>query len=306
MIKRKETALRNPHKYNDWSHELWADRDCVLAAVQQNGLVLQHASEDLRADREVVLAAVQQNSLALQYANEGICADRPVMLIVVRIDGWTLKCASEDLRADREVVLTAVQSCGYALEYASEELRADREVVLAAVQQNGNALFVASEYLCADREVVFTAVQRDANALHYVDEALRQDERFVAELADVCPLSSVWYYGPQVTLADTARKAMRSKEGLLLLAKQARVSLLGEPAMMKELLLSALEQGCLKDALQMLIDSQRKSVLDALRTVMAWYGLDVPTDALVDLPPDSESAEVFCNTALSALAGTCA
>ena len=331
MIKRKETALRNPHKYNDWSDELWADRDCVLAAVQQNGLVLQHASEELRADREVVLAAVQQDGNALRYASEGLRADRKVVLAAVRQDGralcyvskdlradrdvvlaavqqngWALKYAGEDPCADREVVLTAVQSCGYALEYASEELRADREVVLTAVQQNGNALFVASEYLCADREVVFTAVQQDANALHFADETLRQDERFVAELADVCPLSSVWYYMPQVTLADTAQRAMRSKEGLLLLAKQARVSLLGEPTMMKELLLSALEQGCLKDALQMLIDSQRKSVLDALRTVMAWYGLDVPTDALVDLPPDSESAEVFCNTALSALAGTCA
>jgi hypothetical protein len=32
----------------------------VLAAVQQNGEALEHASPELRADREVVLAALQQ------------------------------------------------------------------------------------------------------------------------------------------------------------------------------------------------------------------------------------------------------
>ena len=44
----------------DASAELKADREVVLAAVQQNGFALGYASAELRADREVVLAAVQQ------------------------------------------------------------------------------------------------------------------------------------------------------------------------------------------------------------------------------------------------------
>ena len=272
MIKRKEEALRNPSNFYNWSCELWDDKDCVLAAVRQFGIALCNASDKLRADREVVLAAVQQKGDALLYA-------------------------SKDLRADREVVLTAVQQYGCALKFASDELRADREVVLAAVRQDGHALLHASKDLRADREVVLAAVQQDARALPFADKALRQDEQFVAELADVCPLGIVWRYKPQVTSAETARRAMRSKKGLLLLTKQARVSLLGEPALMKELLLSAMEQSCLEYTLQILIASQNRDIVDALRTVMAWYGVEL-TDAL---PTDMDGLNALCNLICTAL-----
>ena len=58
MIKRKEAALRNPSNCYNWSYELWADRDCVLAAVRVDGMALVKADTFFRADREVVLAAV--------------------------------------------------------------------------------------------------------------------------------------------------------------------------------------------------------------------------------------------------------
>ena len=62
---------------------LWADRDVVLAVVQDYGWYLRYASKELRADREVVLAAV-------------------------RSAGYALSCASAELRADLELVLTAM------------------------------------------------------------------------------------------------------------------------------------------------------------------------------------------------------
>ena len=47
----------------------------VLAAVAQNGWVLEYASETLKNDRDVVLAAVAKNGLALQYASETLKND---------------------------------------------------------------------------------------------------------------------------------------------------------------------------------------------------------------------------------------
>ena len=44
-----------------------ADKEVVMAAVQQDGRALQYAAEPLRADRKVVLAAVQQNGGALEH-----------------------------------------------------------------------------------------------------------------------------------------------------------------------------------------------------------------------------------------------
>jgi len=46
------------------------DRDFVLAAVNQDGLALQFASETLKDDREIVLAAVKKNWLALKHASQ--------------------------------------------------------------------------------------------------------------------------------------------------------------------------------------------------------------------------------------------
>ena len=42
----------------------------MLAAVKQDGLVLQYADKKLQADKEVVLAAVKKDSTAMQYADE--------------------------------------------------------------------------------------------------------------------------------------------------------------------------------------------------------------------------------------------
>ena len=274
------------------SEALRADREVVLAAVQQNDIAFAYASKDLREDRETVLAAVREKGDALFAASDDLHADREVVLAAVRQNGWALQFADDNLRADREIVLAAVKQSGSSLQFARGDLCADREVVLAAVQQHGTALCYAHKGLFLDREVMLAAIQQDGRAFQFADKSLQQDEQFAAELADVCPLGDVWCYKPQVTLAGIARKAMRSKGGLLLLAEQARASLLGEPAMMKELLLSALEQGCLEDTLQMLLASQKKGILDALRTIMAWYGMELP-DAL---PADMDSLNAFCAT----------
>ena len=84
------------------------------------------------ADREFVLATVQQNGRALQYVAESLREDREFMLAAVQQDGTALAYAAESLRDDRQIVLAAVQQDGSALAYAAESLRADREIVVAA------------------------------------------------------------------------------------------------------------------------------------------------------------------------------
>ena len=54
------------------------DRQVVLAAVAQDGLALEFASETLRNDRQVVLAAIAQWCYALQFASDALRNDRQV------------------------------------------------------------------------------------------------------------------------------------------------------------------------------------------------------------------------------------
>jgi hypothetical protein len=106
-----------------------------LAEVKQDGLQLVFATK-LQNDKEVVLAAVNQCGWALEHASAELRNDKEVVLAAVNQNGWALRYASQELQNDKEVVLAAVTKHGSALENASEELQNNKEVCLVAVWQN--------------------------------------------------------------------------------------------------------------------------------------------------------------------------
>lgn len=52
-----------------------SSKEVILAAVSQDGLALEHASDTLKADREVVLAAVHQNGTVIEVLPDSLKAD---------------------------------------------------------------------------------------------------------------------------------------------------------------------------------------------------------------------------------------
>ena len=140
------------------SHELSADRDVVLAAVQCDATLLNYTATALRADREIILAAVQQDASFLKYAATALRADRVFILAAVQQDASFLKYASAKLRADREVVLAAVKKGRHAVQYAVPELlKAELELVLAAMHQDTTYLQYAP--LRADVCAILAAIR---------------------------------------------------------------------------------------------------------------------------------------------------
>ena len=131
----------------DFANRKYNDKNQMLAAVQENGFALEHASEELKNDKDVVLAAVQQTGFALMYAGAELQEDKDIALTAVKQNGRALYEASEQLKNDRDVVLAAVKQKGHALMFASAELKDDNEVVRAAVNENSAALKYASQRL---------------------------------------------------------------------------------------------------------------------------------------------------------------
>lgn len=152
----------------------WEDLEVVLAAVEQCGWALQHASADLKANRQVVLSAVRQNGLALQHASGELRADPEVVLAAVAHCGKALEYAADELRSDKAFILQAVRCNWRSLEHA-HLFRGDREVVLAAVGCNGRALAGATQTLRGDHEVVRSAVRRTSGSLAFASGELRAD-----------------------------------------------------------------------------------------------------------------------------------
>merc|ERR1719221_2024540 len=111
------------------------NKEVVLAAVTQNGHVLQLASEDMKDDKEVVLAAVTQLGGALQHASKDMKKNKEVVLAAVSVsdelsdlEPFTLEkeYRGKEIKNDQEFDLGEVRQNGKALQYASEEMKKDK------------------------------------------------------------------------------------------------------------------------------------------------------------------------------------
>ena len=129
----------------------------------------------LMADKEVVLAAVEQGGGFLQYADEKLKADEEIVLTALK-NGGTLHDADDKLKADKKFVLKAVKQSDIALRDADEKFKADKEIVLTAVKQFGDALQYADDKLKADKEVVLGALKQSCDSLQHVDMKLKTDK----------------------------------------------------------------------------------------------------------------------------------
>ena len=174
----------------------------LLTAVQQQGMLLELASDQLKADREVVLAAVRADGKALQLADSQLRKD-PVVLRSAARRWWNFDWSIlVPLNCDKSALLAAVELDWHAMEYAGE-LKADLEVLCAAVRQSplamrwasctddkdemlqvvqirGAALQFASERLRDDLDVALAAVQQDSGSLQFASERLRTHPELLA------------------------------------------------------------------------------------------------------------------------------
>ena len=59
----------------------------VMAAVQRNGIALEHTSEEMTDNEATIMAAVQQNGHALQYASKEMTNDPQIVLAAIQRNG---------------------------------------------------------------------------------------------------------------------------------------------------------------------------------------------------------------------------
>ena len=74
----------DPYIVRHVDEALKGDKEVILPAVKQDGLVLKYAAKALHADKEVVSAAVENNSAALTMADEALKKDPEVVLLAVK------------------------------------------------------------------------------------------------------------------------------------------------------------------------------------------------------------------------------
>jgi Domain of unknown function (DUF4116) len=129
-------AIRNdPDAFWDADPSLRSsnDKDFILQVVSINGLALLDVS-DLKEDHDVLVAAIIQNGEMLQFAPEEM-KTRELVLAAVTSNGLALEYVTH---LDQEIVLTAVKQNGDSIKYAGR-LREDPMVLFHAFKHGYNA-----------------------------------------------------------------------------------------------------------------------------------------------------------------------
>ena len=150
-------------------------KNLVLIAIT-NKFSLLNISQDLQNDKDIVIAAVSQSGLMLQYTNDIMKNDKDVVLAAIKSSPVSLIYASLNIKDDKDIILIAVSQFGYLLKYASTNLQNDKDVVLAAVEEHGNALLYASNFLKNDIDVILKAASESFYSLCFINEELLKNK----------------------------------------------------------------------------------------------------------------------------------
>jgi hypothetical protein len=129
-----------------------------LAAVKQNGLVLEHIANQAQIAEDIFFLVLDPSEISKDHE-------------------YYQKFY--DLWQDREILVQAVGQNGLALKFVGEEGRGDQDVVSAAVSQNGIALFFAAENMCADPQIVLQAIGNNPWAFELSTFEIRDNHQFV-------------------------------------------------------------------------------------------------------------------------------
>jgi len=205
VVRRNGLWLGNRLKFQD-------HRGVVLAAVQNNGLALLHASERLRDDFEVVSAAMRQNHDAIKYASSRLRQDREMLLLELELNPSCAERLSFDLKSDSTFIRDGIERISsrpfsfltlrplcrvirehhndgmmelmvmkfpWTLQLASVEQQDSAPLVSKAVAKVGVVLSYASPRLRADPIIVSIAVSNAGSALKYASPLLQDSQDLV-------------------------------------------------------------------------------------------------------------------------------
>lgn len=169
-------------RYADKS--LQCNRELFLLAVVKDttGLIFRDlASNDAKSDVEIVIAALKNNGMMLEFVDHSLKRNLNIVRIAVCQNPYSIEFS--DIKNSEILFSQVVSIDGCLLRYGDLSIRKNRNIVLAAVTQKGDALQYAHSSLRKDRQVVLRAVKSFPFAIEWADESLRKDPSILYQVA---------------------------------------------------------------------------------------------------------------------------
>lgn len=173
--------------------ELKADRDVVLAAMEQNVQAFKFASDALRADRDVAMRALEKDISLVNFIDMELWEDSELMEAVVPYRCSMYRQLSMEVKSHKELTMKVLEQQGECLQHAPAALQADREIVLLAARNvskrfRWNLLSMIGAALRSDKEVVIACAENGCSRMSDLHKDLQADEEVLRALVAGNPM----------------------------------------------------------------------------------------------------------------------
>lgn len=181
------------------------DPEIVSAAIERDGLAVEHASNELQADPKIGLLAVKNNPLALQYLHRSLKNNPEIVIEAIKKDGLAIQHASEELQDDPKIALIAVKNNSLAFNFLYPPITSNYEIVKIALEANPELIGHVAEDLKNEKgekiysKIVDEMLTKDINAIRFMkypghkwmEVCLKKDISTIKYLSSHLPLNAV-------------------------------------------------------------------------------------------------------------------
>lgn len=171
-------ALSEGIHFRHASERLRGDKELAIEAVKIAYWNLSYCSDELRDDEDVVSAAIMQNGLALEDASERLRGHRRTVIKSFS-SCFRLKHVGEHLKDDEDLVLKAIKIDSNVYIEISDRLRDSKKFALEALEANCDTFRVFSSRLTDDKIIALKAIEYNYENVRFVSERLKKDRDFI-------------------------------------------------------------------------------------------------------------------------------
>lgn len=170
----------------------WENKNKVLKAVKEDGLLLKYASETLRNDRELVIEAIKNNDWALEFASDELKKDFLicVMACLKKSNKNLMRFISPELKSNRYFILTLVLEDISFFSYCDKSLKVDKEFILEVIKRGKksasyNIYTYISKTLRKDKDIIFEGIKHKLFHTYNIPLEFRDNKEIMIELIKI-------------------------------------------------------------------------------------------------------------------------
>ena len=171
------------------------NKSSVIESLKNNGMELEHVSDELKNDKEVVFVAVKQNGMALEYASDELKKDKEIVKAAIIAYNFPEKeSLTDEIKRFREIHKSSILGSSYhsesVLEFVSDELKDDYEIAKCVAENDPYSFGFLGPEMRKNKELAWLAFENtdfSCDPCSCLTSEVLDDEEFVLKAVEKEP-----------------------------------------------------------------------------------------------------------------------